>query len=70
MEVLQGKRPRVPADCPTDFKDMMERCWNEQPAKRPNMEEVVQFFERSIAECKEVASPPPSPPSPADEEKT
>jgi serine/threonine protein kinase len=28
LEVLDGKRPEVPSDCPPDFKELMQRCWH------------------------------------------
>ncbi len=41
LEVLEGKRPQVPADCPQAYSKLMRRCWHPQPAKRPQMEDVL-----------------------------
>merc|ERR1711879_1068121 len=27
LEILDGKRPDVPSDCPPEFKQLMQRCW-------------------------------------------
>jgi Protein tyrosine and serine/threonine kinase len=34
------KRPTIPTDCPKEIKELIERCWNGDPAKRPMVEEV------------------------------
>lgn len=28
LEILDGKRPDVPSDCPPEFKQLMQRCWH------------------------------------------
>ncbi len=44
LDVLEGTRPQIPADCPVDFKKLMKKCWHGKAEKRPNMESVLQFF--------------------------
>ena len=48
LDVLEGKRPQVPADCPADYAEIMTRCWSGKPKKRPTMEAVVQFLNSCI----------------------
>jgi tRNA A-37 threonylcarbamoyl transferase component Bud32 len=49
LDVLEGKRPQVPADCPADYAETMTQCWSGKPKKRPSMEEVVQFLNSCIS---------------------
>jgi hypothetical protein len=44
LDVLEGKRPQVPGDCPDAFRKMMSRCWHVRPEKRPDMADVVSFL--------------------------
>jgi len=48
LDVLEGKRPQIPQECPKAFKKTMKRCWHAEAAKRPSMEEVLTFFESAI----------------------
>jgi serine/threonine protein kinase len=41
LDVLEGRRPAVPNDCPIAFKKMMKKCWHADASKRPAMEDVV-----------------------------
>ncbi|KAF0889573.1 hypothetical protein E2562_028667 [Oryza meyeriana var. granulata] len=42
--VHDGLRPKVPVCCPADMAIIMERCWDADPAKRPEMDEVVRLL--------------------------
>ncbi|KAG0569169.1 hypothetical protein KC19_6G070600 [Ceratodon purpureus] len=33
--VLKGERPQLPDRCPTRLKNLIKRCWSEDPQKRP-----------------------------------
>ncbi len=44
MDVLEGRRPQIPSDCPPDFKKLMKKCWHSQAKKRPKMEAILNFF--------------------------
>jgi len=48
MRVLEGDRPPIPSDCPSNFADMMTRCWNADPSCRPSMDELVHFFNKEL----------------------
>jgi serine/threonine protein kinase len=41
LDVLEGRRPAIPADCAPAFKKIMKRCWHADAAKRPAMDEVI-----------------------------
>lgn len=43
--IRQGLRLNRPDDCPTGCYQLMVRCWNAAPEKRPTFSEVVRFFE-------------------------
>jgi len=45
INILEGKRPLVPSDCPTDFEQMMTSCWKAKPKKRPSMDDVLKFLD-------------------------
>jgi class 3 adenylate cyclase/tRNA A-37 threonylcarbamoyl transferase component Bud32 len=50
LDVLEGKRPQVPADCPAAYRAMMTQCWKGKPKKRPSMEEVLHFFDSALSD--------------------
>jgi len=39
-ELAVGWRPTVPADVPTCFRDIVHRCWHQDPAMRPTAAEL------------------------------
>lgn len=41
LDVLEGRRPAIPNNCPPEFSKLMRKCWNADPKKRPTMEDVV-----------------------------
>ena len=43
---VQGIRPDIPRCCPRALADIMARCWDGNPDKRPEMSEVVAQLER------------------------
>jgi len=38
--VISGKRPEIPSSFPTDIKELMEKCWDGDPSKRPTFEMI------------------------------
>ncbi len=48
LDVLEGKRPQIPNDCPTEFHKVMKKCWHASAEKRPSMESVVTFLEQQV----------------------
>ncbi|CAK7328081.1 unnamed protein product [Dovyalis caffra] len=43
--VRQNLRPEIPRCCPSSLVNVMKRCWDANPDKRPEMEEVVSMLE-------------------------
>ncbi|XP_047956916.1 serine/threonine-protein kinase STY13-like [Salvia hispanica] len=43
--VKRNLRPEIPRCCPSSFASIMKRCWDANPNKRPEMEEVVKLLE-------------------------
>ncbi|TYI66745.1 hypothetical protein E1A91_D09G246700v1 [Gossypium mustelinum] len=43
--VRQNLRPDIPRCCPNSLANIMKKCWNANPEKRPAMEEVVRMLE-------------------------
>ncbi|KAI7747792.1 hypothetical protein M8C21_010815 [Ambrosia artemisiifolia] len=43
--VHQNLRPNIPKCCPSSFENILKKCWDAKPDKRPEMEEVVKLLE-------------------------
>ncbi|KAK6920722.1 Serine-threonine/tyrosine-protein kinase, catalytic domain [Dillenia turbinata] len=43
--VRQNLRPEIPRCCPSSLANVMRRCWDANPDKRPEMDEVVSMLE-------------------------
>ncbi|XP_027123264.1 serine/threonine-protein kinase 52-like [Coffea arabica] len=43
--VRQNLRPEIPRCCPSSLANVMKRCWDANPDKRPEMDEVVYLLE-------------------------
>ena len=41
----QNLRPEIPRCCPSSFASIMKRCWDANPERRPDMDEVVNLLE-------------------------
>jgi hypothetical protein len=50
LDVLEGKRPQIPNDCPLDFKKVMKKCWHASADKRPKMEDVLAFLDKQVGD--------------------
>ncbi len=50
LDVLEGRRPQIPPDCPESYRKMVERSWNAKADKRPSMDELVKFFTSLVGE--------------------
>ncbi|GJW56557.1 serine/threonine-protein kinase HT1, partial [Tanacetum coccineum] len=43
--VHKNLRPSIPKCCPSSFANIMKKCWNVNPEKRPQMVDVVKMLE-------------------------
>lgn len=43
--VRQNLRPEIPRCCPSSLANIMRKCWDGNPHKRPEMDEVVKLLE-------------------------
>ncbi|GMI71958.1 hypothetical protein like AT3G22750 [Hibiscus trionum] len=43
--VRQNLRPDIPRCCPSSLANIMRKCWDSNPEKRPEMDEVVRMLE-------------------------
>ncbi|KAJ4968188.1 hypothetical protein NE237_014889 [Protea cynaroides] len=43
--VQQNLRPEIPRCCPSSLANIMRKCWDANPEKRPDMNEVVRLLE-------------------------
>ncbi|KAI7743254.1 hypothetical protein M8C21_030861 [Ambrosia artemisiifolia] len=43
--VRQNLRPDIPKCCPSTFANILRKCWDANPDKRPEMDEVVRLLE-------------------------
>ncbi|KAJ4753894.1 Protein kinase superfamily protein [Rhynchospora pubera] len=41
-----GLRPEIPKDCPQFLRSLMNKCWNNNPAKRPQFSEIISILQR------------------------
>src|SRR5690348_16225481 len=42
--ILEGKRPKIPVDCPAAWRNLMKSCWDPEPDNRPPYSEVVDIL--------------------------
>jgi serine/threonine protein kinase len=49
LDVLEGRRPAIPADCTPSFRKLMKKCWHGEAKKRPAMEDVVAQLDIMLA---------------------
>ena len=43
-EIIDGKRPEITSDTPECFANLMKRCWDSDPLKRPSISEIKNAF--------------------------
>eukprot|EP00775_Hariotina_reticulata_P013655 gene13655-13778_t len=47
--VTENARPEIPGDMPTDYRQLMERCWAREPYQRPTMAQVLETLQQLLA---------------------
>ncbi|GET00467.1 kinase-like domain-containing protein [Rhizophagus clarus] len=48
ISICNGGRPKIIENTPKCYKDLMEKCWNEDPSKRPTASEVKNIIQNWI----------------------
>jgi serine/threonine protein kinase len=48
LSICKGKRPEIIENTPQCYVNLMKKCWNEDPLKRPSSEEVLNIIENWI----------------------
>jgi hypothetical protein len=51
LDVLEGKRPPIPSECPRAYAKVMQQCWHARAEKRPPVSDVVAFLSNEIAQA-------------------
>ena len=46
--VIAGYRLPKPTECPDEIYQLMEKCWNNLPAQRPNFEEILNVLSETL----------------------
>ncbi|PKK75093.1 kinase-like protein [Rhizophagus irregularis] len=55
LNICRGERPEIIENTPQCFIDLMKKCWNEDPFKRPSTKEVLVIIEKWIMFPKNMA---------------
>ena len=43
-DIIDGKRPEFTNDTPEDFANLMKKCWNSDPKKRPSAKKICEIL--------------------------
>ena len=46
--VLAGDRLKVPESTPSSFRDLIKKCWAQNPNDRPNSSDLIEMIEECI----------------------
>ncbi|POG79906.1 hypothetical protein GLOIN_2v1745849 [Rhizophagus irregularis DAOM 181602=DAOM 197198] len=41
-QILDGKRPKITDETPEDFANLIKKCWNSDPKKRPSAKKICE----------------------------
>lgn len=44
VKICNGERLSIPDDVPSDFKNLISRCWAQDPKQRPTFDEIYSFL--------------------------
>ena len=48
LKICEGLRPQILPSMPDDYAQMMQKCWNVDPSKRPTIREILRFAENKL----------------------
>jgi hypothetical protein len=52
LEIIDGKRPEITTDAPKCFSNLMKRCWDSEPSKRPSIAKIKSIIDDWFKKCK------------------
>ncbi|RIB09274.1 kinase-like domain-containing protein [Gigaspora rosea] len=52
LEIIDGLRPKIAENTPKCYEELMKKCWDKDPNKRPTVEELHDIFTHWRNECK------------------
>lgn len=50
--VRSGRRPTISNNCPIGLRALIQRCWHQQPERRPNFQYVVRFLKDELGRAR------------------
>src|SRR6266542_8449 len=50
LKICEGLRPPLLSNMPDDYAQMMQKCWDMNPSKRPTIDELGQFAHNKLEE--------------------
>src|SRR5947199_9310659 len=53
LKVCEGLRPQILPEIPDDYVQMMQKCWDVDPYKRPTVDDLWRFAENKLKEIYE-----------------
>ena len=48
FQICEGLRPEILPKIPDDYTQMMKKCWDADPSKRPTIRELVIFANKKM----------------------
>jgi len=45
-QIMDGIRPKIPEDTPSQYSGIIKRCWEQDPTKRPSFDELLSIFQQ------------------------
>ena len=56
FDICEGLQPPILPAMPKDYVQMMQRCWDVDPSKRPTMKELLDFADNKLKETSNSSS--------------
>eukprot|EP01083_Nonionella_stella_P248122 859427_1 len=53
QRLKNGFRPKIPSDCPQQFRFLIDQCWQYKPQKRPTFAQIVLYLQRCIKQLQQ-----------------
>jgi len=65
---VNQRRPTIPTECPTKLKQLIEKCWAQDPEERPTAAELIQILKNLKKKKTKWFSPNNTPPKTKDKQ--